>query len=239
MTKHHILEEIRRTAAANGGTPLGFKRFQRETGIRYADWFGKYWKGWGDALREAGFEPNTLQLRIADEVLLERFVDLTRELGRIPVKGDLRLKRRSDPAFPNDKVFERFGSKAQLLRRARDYCSARPDLHSVAELFSTDAAPDEPEPDPIKAVPAPVGYVYLLRFGRHYKVGRTNSLGRRQRELEIQLPERARTVHVIKTDDPVGIEAYWHNRFASKRGNGEWFDLDPEDVAAFKRRSFQ
>jgi hypothetical protein len=29
----------------------------------------------------------------------------------VPVKGDMRLKRRNDPDFPNDKVFERFGGK--------------------------------------------------------------------------------------------------------------------------------
>jgi hypothetical protein len=82
------------------------------------------------------------------------------------------------------------------------------------------------------------GYVYLTRWSRYYKLGRTNSAGRRQRELTLQLPERTTTVHTIKTDDPNGIEAYWHRRFGTKRRNGEWFQLDAADVRAFKRRRF-
>lgn len=83
-----------------------------------------------------------------------------------------------------------------------------------------------------------VGYVYLLNSGRFFKVGRTNDLGRRIYELNIQLPEKPIEVHHIKTDDPAGIEKYWHERFKDRRKNGEWFELTTEDIAAFKRRRF-
>ena len=82
------------------------------------------------------------------------------------------------------------------------------------------------------------GFVYLMQSGRFFKIGRSNAAGRRVYELGLRLPEPVRSIHVIPTDDPQGIEAYWHKRFAPKRRNGEWFALDSRDVAAFKRRKF-
>src|SRR6266545_1989302 len=230
MTKQHIIEEIRRTAELNGGKPLGWKRFEGETGIRYHDWFGKHWKSWGDAVRAAGLQPNAMQGRIAEDELLDRYASLARELGRVPVKGDLLLKRRSDSTFPNEKVFARFGSKADLQAKVRAHCLAREQFADIAHLFVV-ADTDEAESLDAGRRTDAIGFVYLLKAGRHYKIGTTNSVGRRERELEIQLPEKARTVHVIETDDPEGIELYWHERFASKRGNGEGFALTSDDVA--------
>ena len=77
-----------------------------------------------------------------------------------------------------------------------------------------------------------------MKSGRFYKVGRSNSAGRREYELAIQLPERATKIHEIRTDDPVGIEEYWHKRFESRRKNGEWFELNASDIKAFRRRKF-
>jgi hypothetical protein len=82
------------------------------------------------------------------------------------------------------------------------------------------------------------GFVYLMKSGRYYKIGPSNSVGRRDYELAIQLPERLKTVHRIQTEDPVGIEEYWHKRFALKQKNGEWFDLDFADIKAFTRQKF-
>lgn len=232
------MDEICRTARANGGTPLGHKRFEHETGIAYYDWFGKHWARWGDALREAGFAPNTLTDAFSDEMLIEKLIAFIRECGRFPAKGDLRLKKRRDPTFPNEKVFDsHFGSRPKVRQAVVEYCLAHPGCDDVPPLCGPIPSDGEKrkEKTPTTLV---LGFVYLMKSGKHYKVGKTNATGRREYELAIQLPERLRTVHIIKTDDPDGIEAYWHRRFAAKRGNGEWFDLDREDVEAFKRRKF-
>ncbi len=239
MNKQHIIDEIKRTAQANGGRPLGRARFFEATGIKESDWSGRYWARWGEAVAEAGFAPNELKSAFSEERIMSQFVDLIHELGRFPTISELRLKRRRDPTFPNDKVFaNRFGSKSQLASKIVDYCRSKGGLSDVISLCEGVRELEESTTTEPDASRDPFGFVYLLKSGRYYKIGKTNAFGRRERELAIQLPEKVRTVHIIKTDDPDGIEAYWHKRFEPKRANGEWFELDSSEVTAFKRRKF-
>jgi Meiotically up-regulated gene 113 len=237
VDKQHILDEIRRTAKANGGNPLGVRAFRTETGIKESEWSGKFWVRWSEALTEAGLAPNQWQGAYGDEVLIAKLVSLTRELGKFPVQGDLRMRGRNDPEFPSEKTFRRLGSKKQRVLKVTEYCRTHEGFQDVLELCpvvadSTQHSHEkETETDEF-------GFVYLIKSGRFYKIGRSNSSGRREYELAIQLPEKANKVHEIRTDDPVGIEAYWHNRFEAKRKNGEWFDLSALDVKAFRRRKF-
>ena len=239
MNREHILSEIRRTAVENGGVGLGRARFQTETGIRESDWRGIHWVRWNEALAEAGLQPNQLQPAYPDDILLGRLAELVRELGHWPVVAEQKLKARRDKTFPNPKTLERFGGKGALARAVIEYCLKVGHFDDVVALCDRHASSARAwEPSQGVDAPKDTGAVYLLKAGRHFKIGRSNSVGRRERELAIQLPEKARLVHSIRTDDPVGIEAYWHGRFAAKRGNGEWFALSAQDVAAFRRRKF-
>ena len=237
MDKATILDAIREQADANGGVPLGRGRFEALTGIRETDWTGRYWARWGDAVQEAGYEPNTLKRPNSDEALFTALASLTRDLGHLPSSREMALRRRTDPSFPSHNVYARFGRRADVAAKLLEHCGTHPDLDDVASICRAVVGKRRPEPAETGSGEGPVpGDVYLMKSGRHYKIGRSNAAGRRAYELAIQLPERLEMVHVIRTDDAVGIERYWHQRYDSKRLNGEWFALSKEDVAAFKRR---
>lgn len=240
MDKQHILDEIRRTAEQNGGKPLGKAKFRDATGIRESDWSGKYWTRWNDAVVEAGFPPNLMQDSFDDMVVLRKLAEYIVEIDKYPTTAELKLRRRSDNSFPSKGVFARVGRKAEIARKLIQYCGDRDELQSVVEICRPIAAQKiKPASREMENRATPEhGYVYLMKSGKYYKIGFTKSLDRRQYEIGMQLPNGIEPIHSIRTDDPAGIEAYWHRRFKDKHMNGEWFDLTPQDVAAFKRRKF-
>jgi hypothetical protein len=239
MNKAHILNEITRAATANGGIPLGEARFEAATGIKRTNWFGIHWAKWGDAVQEAGFTSNEFNKAFEAELLLGKYAQYTRELGRLPTAGELRLKRRNDPEFPSWNTFARFGTKTDMAKKLIQHCRLLQGFDDVIEqcedyLRSYLPADNDDVASSGKVV---IGYVYLLKHGsrREYKIGRTNNKLRREGEIGIELPEKIEPIHVIETDDPAGIEAYWHRRFVDKRLRNEWFALTADDVRAFKR----
>ena len=222
VERREILEAIRETAATNDGKPLGRNRFEQVTGITDYD-IGRFWARWGDAVREAGLEPNTLNQRFDEDELLERYVELVATLGHVPTNAELRLQREREPTFPNAKVFQRFGSKAALIDRAVAHCIERGTDSQALDILSHTKreSPVAPDTGDVTA-PSAYGFVYLAEGHRsEYKIGRTNLVDRRLGELGAMAPVEYRLIHEIKTDDPAGVESYWHRRFADRRMRGE------------------
>ncbi len=236
LSKEDILQEIRKTTKQNLGVPLGRGRFENETGIKPYDW-GKYWARFGDAQREAGFTPNQLMSAYSEEFLINKMIGLMQKLGKFPTFGELRIEKNNDPGFPNSKsFFETKHQKQKLARKIIEFCSEKDRYDDIISfcLPITEESTLEKDIDKDNSV-YEVGEVYLFKSGRYYKIGKTIDAVRRGAEIRIQLPEKMDLIHSIKTDDPSGIEAYWHRRFELKRKNGEWFDLNPSDIKAFRR----
>jgi hypothetical protein len=239
MNKNEMLDKIRHIAASDGGRTPGSQRLESLTGLRKVDWYPKHWLRWSDAVREAGLEPNKLSSRFDSAVLVAKYIELARELGRFPIEGDLINKRRSDKAFPSREAFSRIGGKRDRAEVVLKYCQTHEGFKDVAALCAEVSQSQPSDSEDVATGGPSAGYVYLFRHGsRHeYKIGKTCNPIRREGEISIELPERAQPIHVIETDDPTGIEDYWHRRFTreGKAMNGEWFKLSTNDVRAFKR----
>jgi hypothetical protein len=239
MNKEHIISEIKRTADENKSIPLGCARFKKETGIKISDWYGKYWIRWSDALLEAGYPPNIFQSAYDEDFLIEKLIELIKELGHFPITAEIRIKGHNDKSFPSHNTFSRFGKRHELIQKIISYCETHSVPDSIINACKTALGNSNPErSQEIIDQQSEFEFVYLMKSGRYFKIGRSKSAERREFELKIQLPENLELIHKIKTDDPTGIEKYWHDRFKDKRKGGEWFDLSASDVRDFKRRKF-
>ena len=243
MDKQHILDEIRRTAI--DGKPLGRLRFFAQTGIKESDWSGIHWTKWSDAQVEAGFSALSLKPAYDEQYILGCISELTRKLGKVPTTPEMKLERRTNQLFPNDRVIGRRWGRAELIEKLRGFCAAHSEYQDVGAIVaskSTEAASTEASEE---SSPVPqTGYVYVIRAQGAYKIGCTQAPYRRAAEIANQSANGAELIHLISTDDPEGIEKYWHTRFSMKRlsginkQSGEWFDLSREEISAFKRRKF-
>jgi hypothetical protein len=243
MDKQYILDEIRRTAL--DGKPLGRMRFLEQTGIKERDWSGIYWTKWSDAQVEAGFGALSLNSAYDEEQILRCVSELARRLGKVPTTPEMQFERRANRLFPNDRVISRRWNRAALVERLRGFCATHTEYHDVLPIVglkSAEGAAEEPEAE--SSVTPQAGYVYVIRARGAHKIGCTRAPYRRAAEIANQSANGAELIHLISTDDPEGIEKYWHGRFSMKRLNGinkqsgEWFALSADDVRAFKKRKF-
>lgn len=235
VERQNILNEISRLSAELGRTP-GKITFANETGIRESDWLGVHWARWGDAVREAGLEGNNLQGRSDEAELILCLYQIASEFGRMPTEAEQRLYSKQHPKFPNRNTFRNvLGDKGQMTRRLRDWLLMERSDDPLLDVLEVEDNVGRPE----LVRDGKFGWVYLLRSGDFFKIGRSDQIERRVKEVTIAMPEKVELEHAIKTDDPVGIETYWHRRFADRRANGEWFKLSFADVRAFKLRKFQ
>ena len=159
-----------------------------------------------------------------------------------PTHAEVRIRRTRDPEFPSRTTFARLGNKDELVRKVLAYCRDKPEYDDVVALCSAVCRPKDASIEgPRDVLDADgdgtrTGFVYLMGGRRgEYKLGHTSVVDRRLSELATGSSVDLEVVHEIKTDDPLGVEAYWHRRFSENRMKNEWFKLSSSDVRAFKR----
>lgn len=89
-----------------------------------------------------------------------------------------------------------------------------------------------PLPSDMNGIAKAAGFVYLIECRGLHKIGMTNSIPRRMRELEKKWRmDKYEIVHVITSDDMIYLEATLHRRYIDKCVHAEWFNLTSDDVA--------
>jgi len=146
------------------------------------------------------------------------------------------LYARQQAGFPSHSAFTNgFSSRNEMLNQLAEWTKENLSFNDVALMLPTNQSVDQIR----TTAKTSEGDVYLIQSGNFYKIGRSDEIERRIKEMKVALPDAANLVHTIRTDDPPGIEASWHRRFQDRRANGEWFKLSIADVAAFKKRRYQ
>jgi hypothetical protein len=246
--KHFIINEIRRTAAANRGIPLGQINFSKATGIKISDWRGKLWLRWSDAVKEAGLPPNKKQGPYDEGMLIDKFIRLMRELGHFPLSTELEKKGYQNPTFPSHMAFRgRWGSQRQQAERIALYCESHQGHNDILAMCEPVLKSQEiPTHSPIQTQQA-TGLICLVKvrrkWGTYYKLYRSINRKYLNRYIGLQNGQpylKKGGVHFIRTDDPEGIYRYWYQRFADKRFHrleGDCYRLTQGEIQAFKSRS--
>ena len=204
IQKQEIIRAIRSIAESSGGVPPGEKKFLSETGIANHTWRNRIWRKWSDALFEAGFSPLQWTGGYEDGEILQQVSDFSKRLGAFPTSGDLEFEGSNNPNFVSNTAIKRRWRIGELATELRAFAMDRGDDQVVAycdDFLATRKS--RPIDDEAANKPA-LGYVYLIKYGKDFKVGRTSSLARRSRQVQIELPDETVLVHAILTDDPAG-----------------------------------
>ena len=141
--KQHILDSL--VAIARGaGRPPSRCEFLSLAGISEHA-VSEFFPTWNDAVRAAGLDPHTLNVRLEDSELLQDWAAIVRRNRAIPPRRAYRSQGKYDP-----RTFERrFGPWSTLPEVFRNFAHGKPEWADVVALL--------PVPAPKPAPPGPVG----------------------------------------------------------------------------------
>jgi len=72
--------------------------------------------------------------------------------------------------------------------------------------------------------------LYVLESDRRYKIGVSKAPKKRMEDLQLHSPYKLKLVKIVQTSIPFELESYYHAKFAEDNINGEWFELNEEQI---------
>lgn len=237
LTRENILNKIQTLTKNNGGKTPSEKNFYEYVEIGIYDLHKLGWVNYGELVHEAGLTPNKFdKTKYSHEQLCELFVGVIREKGRWPTRGQLDVKHHHDSHFPDSATFyKKLGLTKNLAKTILNFGEGKRKYDDVKEICDSIIKKFEDRYESDEEVGLTNGYVYLGKQHGDYKIGKARNANRRREDITLLGSEPFELIHEIKTDDMIGVEKYWHNRFKTKLKRGEWFNLSPADIKAFKR----
>lgn len=80
-----------------------------------------------------------------------------------------------------------------------------------------------------------LGFVYLIKSKLGYKIGYSKEIHNRNKIFNVKLPFQWEFAKIFCLQDYKLFEKFLHNIFVDKKLNGEWFDLDEEDLVSIEK----
>jgi len=234
-TKEEIIKDLQNYSKKNNGKTPSEKVFYDFTGLGIYDLRKYGWSCYGELVKEAGLIPNKFdKTKYSKNQLCELFIEIVREKGRWPTRGELEVKHNNNPTFPSHATFyNKLGLTRELAKTILNFVDDKKGYDDIIEMCNSviDGSDDRFTSNE----ESNSGYVYLGKQHGNYKIGKSKDTNRRREDITLLGSEPFELIHEIKTDDINGVEKYWHTRFKLKLLRGEWFKLSPSDAKAFKR----
>jgi hypothetical protein len=243
--KDEIINKLLRYSREIGDRTPGEHKFYEYAEIGIYDLHKLGWSNYRELVLDAGLTPNKFdKTKYSHEQLCRLFINVIREKGKWPTRGELEVKHYQESNFPDAGTFyNKLGLTltGDLARKILEYVGDKRGYKDIVDICNTFLENNVTQE--ASSFISNVGYVYLLkstlRNATAYKIGHAKDIKNRVKQLRQPSNEEI-LIHQIKTDDPIGVEKYWHDRFESKRlypykFKDEWFKLKPSDVKAFKR----
>lgn len=157
---------------------------------------------------------------------------------------DFMIKQKVDPTKA---LLEKLASRGSSTdKKVLNEVLANPDFseyHSVAQEYLFNCYTSRRVKEHTKRIKRTNtgGFVYFIKeiknsdqHQAHIKIGYTNNLDRRLSEFVVSVPYPLEFIHSIYSENAAETERLFHSLYQNKHINGEWFELNQDNLLAIK-----